>query len=170
MTEIYFYSGAYDKLTTACRLCAKALQQNMRVLIYILDTAVMNKMDELLWTFSATSFVPHCSVLSQLDKEVIESSPVIISNNIQAGVHFDVLLNLHSECPPMFEQFNRLIEIVDLSDHDSESGRHRFRCYKQKGFHNPSSSTKRFNNFLTLLMLTSCSRTILYQIKTTLKF
>lgn len=134
MAEIYFYSGAYDKLTTACRLCAKALQQNMRVLIYILDTAMMNKMDELLWTFSATSFVPHCSVLSQLDKEVIESSPVIISNNIQAGVHFDVLLNLHSECPPMFEQFNRLIEIVDLSDHDSESGRHRFRCYKQKGF------------------------------------
>lgn len=133
MTEIYFYSGARDKLVTACRLCAKALQQGMRVLVYSVDTTVSTKVDELLWTFSATSFIPHYSVLNQNDEGVIDLSPVVISNNVPSDVSFDVLLNLHHEPPPMFEQFNRLIEIVDLSEQDSERGRDRYRCYKQKG-------------------------------------
>jgi len=133
VTEIYFYSGARDKLLTACRLCVKALQQDMRVLIYSVDVAVARKMDELLWTFSATSFVPHCAVLNQNDEGVTNLSPVVISNDVQSDLNFDVLLNLHNEPPPMFEQFNRLIEIVDLSEQDSERGRDRYRCYKQKG-------------------------------------
>ncbi len=38
MTQIDFYSGADDKLHTACRLSAKVVQQDLKVTIYIPDT------------------------------------------------------------------------------------------------------------------------------------
>lgn len=136
MAQIYFYSGARDKLVTACRLCAKALQQNMRVLIYTPDIVLMEKMDELLWTFSATSFVPHCSaIIGKGNEQIYSVSPVIISNQIHSDQGYDVLLNLHDQCPPLFEQFDRLIEIADLSNQDSENARERYRNYKQMGLH-----------------------------------
>ena len=110
MTQIYFYSGSSDKLKTACRLCAKAVQQNMSVMVYTPDMATIKQMDELLWTFSPTSFIPHCRL--QEDDSLIKVTPVILSDVIPIDVQFDVLLNLHRQYPPEFDQYKRLIEIA----------------------------------------------------------
>ncbi|MBP6354590.1 MAG: DNA polymerase III subunit chi, partial [Nitrosomonas sp.] len=110
MTQIYFYSGSSDKLKTACRLCAKAVQQNMSVMVYTPDMATIKQMDELLWTFSPTSFIPHCRL--QEDDSLIKVTPVILSDVMPIDVQFDVLLNLHRQYPPEFDQYKRLIEIA----------------------------------------------------------
>ena len=128
MTQIYFYSGSNDKLQTACRLCAKAVQQNMTVLIYALDTTVLEQLDQLLWSFAPTSFIPHCDI--RADSELVSATPVILSNRIPPGRRFDVLLNLHQQQPPGFDQFSRLIEIADTSPEGKQAARARYRFYK----------------------------------------
>lgn len=132
MTQIYFYSGSNDKLKTACRLCAKAVQQGMRVMIYTPDAALIEQLDELLWTFSPTSFIPHCRIHE--DDQLVHATPVILSEQIQPEAHFDVLLNLHHQCPPLSGQFKRLIEIAGVSHEDKLAARERYRFYKDAGY------------------------------------
>ncbi len=128
MPQIYFYSGSSDRLQTACRLCAKAVQQNMTVLIYAPDEALLAQLNQLLWTFSPTSFIPHCDIRE--DNELVSATPVILSNRIPIDRQFDVLLNLHLQHPPAFDQFNRLIEIADTSPEGKQAARARYRFYK----------------------------------------
>lgn len=132
MTQIFFYSGSDDKLKTACRLCAKALQQGLRVMVYTPETILLEKLDELLWSFSPTSFIPHCIIHD--NERLIKVTPVILSDQIQFNGHFDILINLHQQSPPLFGQFNRLIEIAGTSHDDKLAARERYRFYKDAGY------------------------------------
>lgn len=132
MTQIFFYSGSDDKLKTACRLCAKALQQRLRVMVYTPDPILLEKLDELLWSFSPTSFIPHCIIHD--NERLIKATPVILSDKIQSNGHFDILINLHQQSPPLFDQFNRLIEIAGTSHDDKWAARERYRFYKDAGY------------------------------------
>ena len=132
MTEVFFYSGSNDKLETACRLCVKALQQDMNVVIYSPDEVLIDKLDGLLWTFSAVSFIPHSRIGD--DDPIMTMTPIILSNQIPAGDHFDVLLNLDHQPPPLLDQFERIIEIADNSEDDKLAARERYRFYKDAGF------------------------------------
>ncbi|MCP5245011.1 MAG: DNA polymerase III subunit chi [Burkholderiales bacterium] len=131
MTEIYFYSGAADKLQVACRLCAKALSHGTRMMIFSADTSVLKKLDILLWTFQPTSFLPHCCID---DEKLVESTPIILSTRVLAGSDCDVLINLHDQCPPALEQFKRVIEIAGFSAEDKSAARERYRFYQQTGY------------------------------------
>ncbi len=132
MTDIYFYSGAGNKLETACQLCAKAIHQGVKVLIYSVDSSIINQLDRLLWTFSPTSFVAHCKIYD--DEGRMSVTPVILSDKIDDTVHCDVLLNLHDACPPSFNQFQRLIEIAGIAQEDKLAARERYRFYQQEGY------------------------------------
>ena len=132
MTQIYFYSGSNDKLQTACRLCAKAVKQNMKIMVYSPDATVLERFNELLWTFSPTSFIPHCTL--QDDPQLLNVTPVILSGQIPPDSHYDVLLNLHQKHPPLFNQFNRIIEIAGVSHEDKLVARARYRFYKDAGY------------------------------------
>ena len=101
-------------------------------MIYASDTALIEQLDELLWTFSSTSFVPHCRIHD--DAQLINVTPVILSERIQSDDHFDVLLNLHHQHPPSFNQFKRLIEIAGVSHEDKLAARERYRYYKNAGY------------------------------------
>ena len=46
----------------------------------------------------------------------------------------EVLLNLGAECPPHFERFPRLLEIVSSTDEEKDSGRARYRFYRDRGY------------------------------------
>lgn len=131
MTEIYFYSGATDKLQVACRLCAKALSQGMRLMIYAPDTGLLERLDKLLWTFQPTSFLPHCFIDD--GEKLVKSTPIILSDRVvQDG--YDMLINLHEQSPPALEQFKRVIEIASQSPEDKSSARRRYRFYQQAGY------------------------------------
>ncbi len=132
MTEIYFYSGAGNKLGTACQLCAKAVRQGIKVLIYSVDSTIINQLDRLLWTFSPTSFVAHCKIND--DRERVRVAPVILSDKIDDTLHCDVLLNLDDICPPVFDQFQRLVEISGVAEEDKLAARKRYRFYQQEGY------------------------------------
>ena len=134
MTSIDFYFNAGDRLDVACRLAGKALQGKKRLLIYAPQAELAQKIDRLLWTSQAVSFIPHCYAHEPL----AAATPVLIAADgqppVPAGPACDVLLNLAAECPPFFERHERLLEIVAQDDEEKRAGRARYAFYRDRGY------------------------------------
>jgi DNA polymerase-3 subunit chi len=130
MTRIDFYFNADSKLHVACQLAAKALQQRLHVFIYAPEESVARGIDRTLWTFQAISFIPHCMAFDALAQQ----TPVLIARDAGAATYDELILNLHSETPPSFSRFQRLVEIVGAQEDDRQAARARFRFYRDRGY------------------------------------
>ena len=130
MTEITFYTFADSPLDVARRVATKAYGQGKQVMIYAPDPAVADAIDRLLWTTPALGFLPHCRDSDALAGE----TPVLIGANAEALRQADVMINLHTEQPPTFARFERLVEIVGQDDAGREQGRARYRFYQTRGY------------------------------------
>ena len=116
MTRIDFAFGAPDRLRTACQVARKRLA-GQRLVVYCRDGSRLASFDRMLWAFDDISFVPHVLANDPLaaDTPVVltASDPLKASEKlVQAGQPQPWLLNLDDECPPGFEGFERLLEIV----------------------------------------------------------
>lgn len=130
MTSIDFYFNADDRLQVACRLAAKAVSQNKRMVIYAPEGDTTSRIDKLLWTWQATGFLPHCAPHDALAAE----TPVLVSSGEETPEGFGVLLNLSTQCPPHFERFERLCELVGRDDDEKTAARGRYRFYRERGY------------------------------------
>lgn len=130
MTRIDFYLDVEDKIPFIGRLCAKVLQQKLRMLIYAPEASVASAVNKTLWTQPAISFVPHCQDTDSLAAE----TPILITQDNAQLPHDEVLLNLHREQPPHFSRFQRLIEIVSCEETDKQDARNRFKFYRDRGY------------------------------------
>ena len=131
MTRIDFYLNATSKLHVACKITSKAVHRQMRVLIIAPDDLVAREIDRLMWTISATGFLPHCMSSDSLAQD----TPVLIARNADTLHHDEVLLNLGLQPPASFSRFKRMVEIVSGSDEaDKQAARERFRFYKDRGY------------------------------------
>lgn len=130
MTEIDFYTKVGDPLEVAARLCAKAHGMGKRVRVLTADAAMTARLDQLLWTVSATGFVPHCRLSSPLAAE----TPVLIDAAPEHSGPAEVLVNLQPRQPNFFRRFDRMMEIVSLVDDDIAAGRAKWQYYKQQGY------------------------------------
>jgi len=129
VTKIDFYTGSEDKLRTACQLSHKAMQNGLRVLLHAPDEAIAHKLDQLLWHFPATAFMPHC----HSNEADAATMPVVIGHD-ESFPHSELLISLHNVCLPFFSRFERVIEIVGQDDEDAQLGRDRYKFYKDRGY------------------------------------
>jgi DNA polymerase-3 subunit chi len=131
MTRVDFYFNAESKLQLTCRIAAKAIRQQIRVLVFAPDELVARTLNRLMWTVNPTGFIPHCIGSDR----VAALTPIVIASDTNAVAHDDLLLNLDSGPPPAFGRFRRLVEIVSRDDAmDIKAGRERFRYYKDQGY------------------------------------
>ncbi len=130
MTSIDFYFNAGDRLQVACRLAGKALAQGRQLLVYAPEGDTASRIDKLLWTWPATGFVPHCALHDPLAPD----TPVLIAADAEMPKRCDVILNLSAACPPHFERFERLLEVVGADDAERAAGRERYRYYRSRGY------------------------------------
>jgi DNA polymerase-3 subunit chi len=131
VTSIDFYFNAEDRLQVACRLAGKALAQRKRMLMYAPDSELAGRIDRMLWVSPAIGFVPHCAAHDPLAPD----TPLLIgAGELPEALGCDVILNLAADCPPHFERFDRLLEIVGLADEERDAGRSRYRFYQQRGY------------------------------------
>jgi DNA polymerase III subunit chi len=141
VTEIYFYTHVENKFHTACKLSHKVAHEGRKMLIYAADDFAAKKIDQLLWSSSALSFIPHCEISSPLAAE----TPIVISSDPDKLLFDDVLLNLQDDVQPFFSRYQRVIEIVSTDEADSAAARTRFKFYKDRGYaihtHNLSKKT-----------------------------
>lgn len=137
MTRIDFYiveGPARDaELTFACRLAEKAVRQDLEVLINAGARAESARLDELLWTFSQGSFLPHRRLGDRSRAD--EGEPVLIGCGEEPGDgRWDLLINLARDVPGFFSRFRRVAELVGSDEENKSAGRERFRYYRDRGY------------------------------------
>jgi DNA polymerase-3 subunit chi len=130
VTSIDFYFNAEEPLQVACRLAAKVLAQKKRMLVHAPDADVASRVDRMLWTWPAIGFVPHCAAHDPLAAE----TPVLVAMGGEPPPGCEVLLNLGRQCPPGFERFERLLEVVGPAEEERQAGRERYRFYLDRGY------------------------------------
>lgn len=162
MPQIDFYilpDGAHHSHENfICRYTAKAYRKGHRIYIYTASREQAMKIDDRLWTFQDTSFLPHQLYNTKTNRQV----PILISfadNPAQLGdpgdpAHPDdpeqpgdpeqfasaILINLTPDVPPFYQRFGRIAEIVESGENSRIKARQRFRHYRAQG-HSPKSHT-----------------------------
>ena len=131
MTEVAFHFNAPDSLAYACRLLRKAVGSGAKVVVTG-PAETLQELDALLWTFSATDFVPHC--LADSEAHVLAASPVVLATSIASPAHQQVLLNLGRLVPEGFDRFERVIELVGQDEQDRQLARTRWKHYTDRGY------------------------------------
>ena len=137
MTRVDFYILDHPteaaRLTLACRLAEKAVQQEHEVLINSGTEADGIRLDEMLWTFSQGSFLPHRMLYGDVTDD--EGEPVLIGcGQVPEDGRWDLLINLAPEVPEFFSRFQRVAELVGGDDENKAAGRLRFRYYRDRGY------------------------------------
>ena len=134
MTRVDFYILSHAEPSArdryACRLVQKAWELGHRVYLHMDEEAHARQLDELLWTFDQGSFIPHRFLREPASCE----EPVILGCGEQAPPDTEVLINLGTEVPPFFSQFERVAELVGGDQAHRELGRERYRFYRERGY------------------------------------
>ena len=117
------------RLRTACRFVEKAYLAGQTVLVWHTEPEELREFDDLLWTFSDGSFVPH----EALTASGFEAAPVLLSAGTPPPGAFDVLVNLAADIPPCADSAQRVAEFLDGDPGRRQAGRARFRAYKERG-------------------------------------
>lgn len=137
MTQVDFYVLGSDsddaRLQLACKIVDKATQLDHHVFINSTSDDEARQLDELLWTFSQGSFIPHRVVRGELEQPVLE--PVLIGvNQAPAAGRWNVLINLAAQVPEFFSRYERVAEVVDANTVRREQSRERYRFYRDRGY------------------------------------
>jgi DNA polymerase-3 subunit chi len=137
VTRIDFYILSSDSLDArlrfACRIADKAYQQRQNVVLYAGSPVEAQQLDELLWTYSQSSFVPHRIV--RTDPPTPPAEPVlIVHGDPPLELPVDCMINLDTRVPETFSRYLRVAEIVDAEPARREQGRERFRFYRDRGY------------------------------------
>jgi DNA polymerase-3 subunit chi len=134
MTErVDFYilksSAPKQRWDFACRLTEKAYLRDLTVVLLNDTEADTQFMDELLWTFSENSFVPHA-----IHRDVASPGtpcPVRLTPALESIGPADLLVNLSGRLPTRMERFARIAEVIDADEERRRLGRERYKAYRE---------------------------------------
>jgi DNA polymerase-3 subunit chi len=128
MPRIDFYilnvEGAQARAHFCCRLAARAWREGMSVYIRSADEAAAAHLDTLLWTFDATSFIPHGQDSQN------GNNPIVISPSHQPGA---LLINLADSPSDDWQDRERVAEVITADTATRKIGRLHYRHYQQAG-------------------------------------
>ncbi|WP_024326575.1 DNA polymerase III subunit chi [Thioalkalivibrio sp. AKL19] len=132
MTHVSFYllkdPAPEARLRFACRLAKKASGQGHRVHIHTGSLELTRTLDEWLWTFEDTAFLPHSTDVRDTDV------PVSLHEAHAPSDRCDVLINLAPDVPEYCGRFERVADIVGGEEPEREAGRARYRFFKERGY------------------------------------
>ncbi len=142
MADIRFHTlnaaGGGARFRHACRLIEQAYLAGERVLVWLEDTSSAERFDQLLWTFSDGSFVPHEPPGGDprgSEAPVQLFSGATLDDTVLDG-GFTTLVNLRDAPSREALGFARIVEVIDGDAACREAGRARFRFYREAG-HTP---------------------------------
>lgn len=117
------------RLRLACKLAETAFHRGHKVYVGVNDQKQCERMDTLMWTFSWSSFVPHCTLGNQVPD--LDKYPVVIGYEDPPPEFSDVLIPLLDSVPSYALQFNRIADPVGFEPIESESAASRIEQYEQ---------------------------------------
>ncbi|WP_296404483.1 DNA polymerase III subunit chi [Psychrobacter sp.] len=124
-------------LNFVCRLTHTVLTKSDHSLLIIDDqTERLTALDEHLWSFDATSFIPHNLILEDVITLDKLSAPVTLVKKMIPD--FDgVVLNLAPTAPPISTHGTlpeKILEIITSDETSKQQGRDKYRIYRDLGF------------------------------------
>jgi DNA polymerase-3 subunit chi len=132
VTEVAFHFGAPDKVAYASRLLRKVNAAGMRTMA-VADASTLPQLDVALWGVSQTDFVPHVGP-AEAESIVKRSAVLLVSGQPKDSAQCAVLVNLGDEVAGIFDQFERVIEVVSTHDEDRALARERWKHYTRLGY------------------------------------
>ncbi|MEI8054919.1 MAG: DNA polymerase III subunit chi [bacterium] len=114
----------------ACRIIEKAFLGSKTAYVHTSTVAEAQSFDTQLWTFRDISFVPHEVYSQNLNSEV----PILIGYDASQAEKKDILINLTSETPLFYQQFDHIIEIVPNDADSKAAARKQYQVYKNSGY------------------------------------
>ncbi|MES2623737.1 MAG: DNA polymerase III subunit chi [Pseudomonadota bacterium] len=133
MPKVNFYllkqTDEQARSMLACRLADKLYKQNRRVHVHLSSSETAREFDQLLWSFTADSFLPHrlCTDPEQA------SAPVVIGWDQHPATCAD-LLNLGDTLPPGHARLDTIAEFVVNDEQAKTQSRQLWNTYKQLGY------------------------------------
>ena len=131
MTDIEFHVNVADKLHYSCRLLRKAYRSGAKAVVTA-EPEVLFQLDQLLWSYSSTEFLPHCK--SDSSPPTVAATPILLTDQLNAYPAGSVLINLGQQVPAGFERFERFIEVASSLDADRLAARDRWKHYRDRGY------------------------------------
>lgn len=132
MTQIDFYLLSKDQPHQfVCRLVDKIYRLGHRIFIHVASKEQAIELDESLWSFDPTSFIPH-TIIDASEKS--DDYPVLIGLEDNPQRAFDVMVNLAPALNTHFSRFQRVAEVIGNDDAERAAARERYRFYKDRGY------------------------------------
>lgn len=103
--------------------------QALNTYIHLDSAATCQQLDELIWTYSDLSFIPH-----NLAPQKEEGVRVQLGYDHEPMEDCDLLINLSNETPEFFARFARMAEILDQESAILHAGRERYKFYRDRGY------------------------------------
>lgn len=136
MSRVDFYvlseNSPDARLRVACRLAEKAYDQGKRIYIRTPSLQESQRLDDLLWTFSERSFLPH--EVSNGSAPSHERVMILVGEADAPATHRELLINLTNVLPGALESYERIAEIVDTDVERKRLSRERYKTYRERGF------------------------------------
>ncbi|MFA9460812.1 DNA polymerase III subunit chi [Thiohalorhabdus methylotrophus] len=123
--------GETAVLQAACMVAGKAYGSGYRVLLFAASEALLDDLDNRLWTYRAGSFVPHAR-RERLDAAAPE--PVVLSRDCAESGDAEVLVCVSPPPPDCLSGFQRVAEFVPTEQAGRDAARRRYSEYRQAGY------------------------------------
>jgi DNA polymerase-3 subunit chi len=112
-----------------CQLADKVVQMGKPVFVLTNDAARTRLLDDIMWTFSDSSFVPHDI---QGDTDDVGTTVIIGHEKPVDGGY--LLINMSEKLPPDLTMYERVAEIINEEARILQQGRARYSHYKSDGY------------------------------------
>jgi DNA polymerase-3 subunit chi len=130
MTKVEFFFNVPDKLAKVTDLCSRAVVKGRKLTIFTRDDEMSDRVQDLLWQHSATSFLPSARPKSPEQYD----APIVLDKDGEQLLQDDILINLKVVHPPFFSRFKYLVELVGVDDEDKAFARERYKFYRDRGY------------------------------------
>jgi DNA polymerase-3 subunit chi len=111
-----------------CKVLEKVQGLGHRIYIRAANENEAKQLDQLLWDYRPSAFLPHSLLAEQL------GSPIEIGYGDSLPEHRDVYVNMALEADPLSLEFERIIEVVVQQEEILAATRNNYRDYQQRGY------------------------------------
>jgi len=133
LTDIAFHTGIADPLDYACRLLRKAYRAGARVAVHA-EGALLDRLDQALWTFEPLEFVPHVLLpRDQADEARLARTPVLLVRAGAAAPPCEIAVAVGAAPVPDVADHERVIVVIGTDPAQREAGRALWRECEQAG-------------------------------------
>lgn len=127
MAKVSFYlfeKSPERQVESTCRLCRKILRQPVRIWLHCADPDLQQQLDEHLWSFDHTGFIPH-----GIDQP---EATVCISAQLPEQADW-IVFNFNDQALEQFASFSHIIEIIENNEPAKIIGREKYKQYRRLG-------------------------------------